>query len=573
VSVRDGATYAPTAATANRVCEPGEFTVAAVGLDHGHIYGMCNGLLEAGARLRWVYDPDPAKVAAFLDRYPDAEAATSEQQALDDPEVQLVASAAIPVDRADLGLRVLDHGKHYFTDKPPMTTLDQLARARAATSATGRKYAVYYSERLHTESGVYAGQLVADGAIGRVIQVMGMGPHRMNPAGRPGWFFDRDSYGGILCDIGSHQLEQVLFYGGTDDATITSARVANYAHKDHPGLEDFGDVNVALANGVTGYCRVDWFTPDALGTWGDGRTFILGTDGYLELRKYTDIARDQEGDHVYLVNGSAERHIPVHGKVGYPFFGQLIRDCLDGTENAMTQSHAFAAAELCLRAQQQATRVELLAQRRQQQRRVLLEHPDLGHRAVGEREQLDHVDGGRTSGRPSRPGLRRHLHGRVRPASHDPRVGDRPGPVPSERRPHRGHPVQPVVPPAVRQRGRLLDPDLGVQQRRRPGPVARREPARELGHDLRAAAVAHYRFRRVGSIVGKNPLTVPALISVMARSRSNFLPCLLSSASCSAIPITARAAMSGDSNGNPYRFSTSRQASASRSIATEKFSL
>jgi predicted dehydrogenase len=360
VSSRDGATYAPTAATAEPVCNPGDFTFAAVGLDHGHIYGMCNGLLEAGAQLRWVYDPDPAKVDQFRARYPDVKAARTEGEALDDPQVDLVAGAAIPVNRADLGLRVLDHGKHYFTDKPPMTTLDQLDQARARTAATGKKYAIYYGERLHSESAVYAGRLIQDGAIGRVIQVMGMGPHRMNPATRPDWFFDRNAYGGILCDIGSHQLEQVLFYGGSDDATITSARVANYAHRDHPGLEDFGDVSVVLANGATGYCRVDWFTPDALGTWGDGRTFILGTEGYLELRKYTDVARDPEGDHVYLVNHHTERHIPVHGKVGYPFFGELIRDCLDGTENAMTQSHAFAAAELCLRAQQQAIRVELV---------------------------------------------------------------------------------------------------------------------------------------------------------------------------------------------------------------------
>jgi predicted dehydrogenase len=359
----DGASYAPTATTANKVCEPGDFAFAAIGLDHGHIYGMCNGLLEAGGQLRSVYDPDPAKVEQFRARYPNVNAASSEQEALDDPDVQLVASAAIPVNRADLGLRVLDHGKHYFTDKPPMTTLGQLAQARAKTETTGRKYAVYYSERLHVESAVYAGQLIADGAIGRVIQVMGMGPHRMSPGTRPDWFFDRNAYGGILCDIGSHQLEQVLFYGGSDDATITSARVANYANQDHPGLEDFGDVTVVLANGATGYCRVDWFTPDALGTWGDGRTFILGTEGYLELRKYTDVARDPDGDHVYLVNHDAERHIPVRGKVGYPFFGQLILDCLNGTEHAMTQRHAFAAAELCLRAQQQAIRVELPAQR------------------------------------------------------------------------------------------------------------------------------------------------------------------------------------------------------------------
>ena len=354
----DGATHAPTAANSRPVVEPGDFTFAAVGLDHGHIYGMCNGLLEAGAQLRWVYDPDPVKVGQFQARYPDVKAARSEQEALDDPRVQLVAGAAIPVDRAGLGLRVLDHGKHYFTDKPPMTTLGQLAQARAKTEATGKKYAVYYSERLHVESAVYAARLVADGAIGRVIQVLGLGPHRLNASTRPDWFFDRNAYGGILCDIGSHQLEQVLFYGGSDDAVITSARVANYAHPQHPGLEDFGDVTVVLANGATGYCRVDWFTPDALRTWGDGRTFILGTEGYLELRKYTDVASDPEGDHVILVNHDTERHIPVHGKVGYPFFGQLILDCLNGTEQAMTQRHAFAAAELCLRAQQQATRIE-----------------------------------------------------------------------------------------------------------------------------------------------------------------------------------------------------------------------
>src|SRR5579875_2465178 len=354
---QDGMNYAPSGRP-EPVCSPGDFVFAAVGLDHGHINGMCNGLIEAGGQLRWVYDPDPDKVAGFCRRYPGAEAAQSQDAVLADDRVQLVASAAIPSQRAGLGLRVMEHGKHYFTDKPPMTTLGQLAEVRARAAGTGKKYAIYYSERLHVESAVYAGQLVAGGAIGRVVQVLGMGPHRMNAPSRPAWFFDHDAYGGILCDIGSHQLEQVLYYGGSDEATITSARVANYAPKDHPGIEDFGDVSVVLANGVTGYCRVDWFTPDGLGTWGDGRTFILGTEGYIELRKYIDVARDPEGDHVYLADSSGEHHIPVSGKVGYPFFGELILDCLEGTERAMTQEHAFKAAELCLQAQQQAVRIE-----------------------------------------------------------------------------------------------------------------------------------------------------------------------------------------------------------------------
>jgi predicted dehydrogenase len=357
VTRQDGMNYAPRGRP-DPVCSPGEFVFAAVGLDHGHILGMCNGLIEAGGQLRWVYDSDPEKAAAFAEQYPGSQAAPTEETVLADDRVHLVASAAIPALRADLGIRVMAHGKHYFTDKPPMTTLDQLASANATAAETGRKYAVYYSERLHVESAVFAGQLVADGAIGRVVQVLGTGPHRMNAPSRPPWFFDHDAYGGILCDIGSHQLEQVLYYGGCDDATITSARVANYAHKEHPGIEDFGDVTVVLGNGATGYCRVDWFTPDGLGTWGDGRTFILGTDGYIELRKYVDVARDPAGDHVYLVDKEGEHHIPVAGQVGYPFFGELILDCLEGTERAMTQEHAFRAAELCLLAQQQALRVE-----------------------------------------------------------------------------------------------------------------------------------------------------------------------------------------------------------------------
>jgi len=353
----DGMAYAPSGRP-RPVCSPGDFVFAAVGLDHGHIYGMCNGLTEAGGQLRWVYDRDPGKVAELCGRYPGAEPAACEQAVLADEGVRLVASAAIPRDRAGIGVRAMEHGKHYFTDKPPMTTLGQLKEVREVTARTRAKYAVYFSERLHVESAVFAGQLVAGGAIGRVVQVMGLGPHRMNAPVRPDWFFDHDAYGGILCDIGSHQLEQVLFFGGCDDATVTSSRVANYAHKEYPGIEDFGDVTVVLGNGVTGYCRVDWFTPDGLGTWGDGRTFILGTEGYIELRKYVDVARDSSGDHVYLVNATGEQHIPVSGRVGYPFFGELILDCLEGTERAMTQEHVFRATELTLRAQEQAVRIE-----------------------------------------------------------------------------------------------------------------------------------------------------------------------------------------------------------------------
>ncbi|NLM68971.1 MAG: Gfo/Idh/MocA family oxidoreductase [Firmicutes bacterium] len=357
MSKRDGMNYAPQGKP-DPVCEPGDFVFAAVSLDHGHIYGMTNGLLEAGGTLKWVYDPDPAKAAAFAKRYPQVQIAEDEQQILQDPEVKLVAGAAVPSERCALGLRVMDHGKDYFTDKCPFTTLDQLEQARKKVAETGLKYAVYYSERLHVESAVHAGDLIKDGAIGRVLQVLGLGPHRLNAPSRPQWFFEKAKYGGILTDIGSHQIEQFLYFAGCRDAEVVSSRVANYNHKEYPELEDFGDANLIGDNGATNYFRVDWFTPDGLSTWGDGRTLILGTEGYIELRKYVDIARDRAGDQLYLVNNEGEFHFSLAGKVGYPFFGQLILDCLNRTENAMTQEHAFKAAELCLIAQEKAIRIE-----------------------------------------------------------------------------------------------------------------------------------------------------------------------------------------------------------------------
>lgn len=357
MSSANGMNYAPQGKPKPVVGER-DFVFAAMSLDHGHIYGMCNGLQEAGATLKWVYDSDPDKVRKFIETYPHVRAAESEQQILQDTEVRMVAAAAIPCDRGPLGVKVMEHGKDYFTDKTPFTAIEQLEQAKRTAELTGRKYAVYYSERLHVESAVYAGQLIKDGAIGRVVQVIGLGPHRLNAASRPDWFFKKEQYGGILTDIGSHQIEQFLYFADCRNAEVMSSKVANYNNKSYPELEDYGDATLTGDNGATNYFRVDWLTPNGLSTWGDGRTVILGTNGYMELRKYVDISRNAGGDHLYLVNGEGEFHMELAGKVGFPYFGELILDSLNRTEYAMTQAHAFKAAELCLLAQAKAVRVE-----------------------------------------------------------------------------------------------------------------------------------------------------------------------------------------------------------------------
>ena len=353
----DGMNYAPKGIVKSTVVKPGEFVFSVIALDHGHIYGMCNGLTEAGGTLKSVYDPDPKKVASFCKAFPNVRPAASEEEILSDPEVLLVAGAAVTSERCALGLRVMDAGKDYFTDKAPLTTLGQLDAAKQKVAQTRRKYAVYYSERIHVETAVLAGQLIEEGAIGKVIQVLGLGPHRLSAPSRPDWFFKKSQYGGILCDIGSHQIEQILYYTGATDATITSSQIGNFNNPKYPELDDFGDASLLTNNGAVGYFRVDWFTPDGLQTWGDGRSIILGTEGFIEQRKYMNIGTNDGPGHLYLANGKGETHINAEGKVGYPFFGELILDCLNRTEIAMTQEHAFKAAELCVKAQMQAKEI------------------------------------------------------------------------------------------------------------------------------------------------------------------------------------------------------------------------
>ncbi len=350
-NARDGMNFAPDFPKTEPVVRPGEFVFAAAFFDHGHIYGQIDGLAEAGGELKYVYDANPAKLANVLQKYPRCRAVASFDEILADPEVKLVTAAAIPCERCGIGLRVMEAGKDYFTDKSPFTTLDQLEQARAAVARTNRKYLVSFNERLFNEAALYAGSLIEQGAIGRVLQVLNLAPHNLNAASRPEWFFRKEAYGGILTDIGSHQFEQFLHYTGATDAKVEFARVGNLGHPEHPGLEDFGEALITTDTGASCYARVDWFNPKASRTWGDGRTFVLGTDGYIEIRKYIDVGRETGGDVLFLVNNDVEREIHCRGKVGFPFPGKLILDVLNRTELAMTQEHAFKTAEICMKAQ------------------------------------------------------------------------------------------------------------------------------------------------------------------------------------------------------------------------------
>src|ERR1700676_5693178 len=327
-----------------------------IGVNHDHIYAQVEAARRGGGELVSFYAKEPELAAAFNKHYPDVKLASGEKEILEDRSIKLILSASIPSERAPLGIEVMRHGKDFMVDKPGMTSLEQLAEVRSARKSTQRIYSIMYSERLENRATVRAAEMARAGAIGRVLQTIGTGPHRMNPSQRPPWFFPRDLYGGVLCDIGSHQFDQFLYFTNSTKAEIVASQIGNLNHPQYPGLEDFGDVILRGDHG-TGYIRVDWFTPDGLATWGDGRLFVLGTEGYFEIRKNIDIVGRNLGSHLFQVDQKGTRYIDCQD-VPLPFGEQLINDVLDRTDTAMNQEHCLYAMELALKAEQQAQRID-----------------------------------------------------------------------------------------------------------------------------------------------------------------------------------------------------------------------
>jgi predicted dehydrogenase len=339
---------------------------AVCGMSHDHIYGMIGAIQRGGGVLTAIYVSEPVKLAKAKKQFPNVKFVASEEAILNDSSVQLVLSSKIASERAKLGIRVMKAGKDFLSDKPGITTLADLADVRKTIAETKRIYAIMYSELLEVKAAVKAGELVQAGAIGKVIQTINIAPHQvvqggggMNGGGdpRPDWFWNPDQYGGIFVDIGSHQVDQFLYYTGSTHAEIAESQIANIRHPEHPRFQDFGDM-VLRGNKGFGYVRLDWFTPDGLGTWGDGRLFILGTKGYIEVRKYTNVAVSTQGNNLFIVDDKQSKYIDCNN-VTLPFGPALVADIVNRTHTAQDQEQALLAAELVITAQRSAKLVHL----------------------------------------------------------------------------------------------------------------------------------------------------------------------------------------------------------------------
>ncbi len=338
---------------------------AVCGMSHDHIHSMQAAIQRGGGELVAAWGQEADKLAEYKKRYPSVKIVRTQDEILDDSSIQLVLSSQVPSERAAIGIKAMKRGKDFLADKPGVITLEELAQIRQTIAETKRIYGILYSERLEVPAAVYAGELIKQGAIGKVVQTINLAPHQVfqsggdagGARGRPDWFWNDKQFGGILTDIGSHQVDQFLFFTGSRSAEVVASQVANLRFPERPAFQDFGDMMLRGDKGF-GYVRLDWYTPKGLGTWGDGRLFVLGTDGYIEVRKYTNVAVSKQRNNLYIVDNKEARYIDC-SNVPLPFGPQFVADVVNRTQTAQDQEMALLTAELSIKAQANAKRVTI----------------------------------------------------------------------------------------------------------------------------------------------------------------------------------------------------------------------
>ncbi|MEA2791960.1 MAG: hypothetical protein QOG73_4366 [Acetobacteraceae bacterium] len=326
---------------------------AAIGLDHRHVYDLTAGLIAAGA-VCVGHDPettDQRVLAGFRKRFPDVPEMARERL-LDDPSIDFVVICAVPRDRAAMAIEAMHRGKDVMVDKPGVTTADQLAAIEAAVRETGRIWSICLG-RLTSPAMQAALAVARSGELGRLVSLTSLAPHRLNRALRPDWFFERDAYGGIINDIGVHSIDQFLAFADAPDATIAASTIGCFGTAP-PGFEDFAEITLRSGT-MTGTMRLDWFTPDGLPDWGDGRLFLVGTEGTLELRKNLDIEGRASGDHMFVATRQ-RTYYQSCSRLPVTYYRDFLEDVAGRSGRMMDGSRVFSVCRLALRCQATAER-------------------------------------------------------------------------------------------------------------------------------------------------------------------------------------------------------------------------
>ncbi|NPV80086.1 MAG: Gfo/Idh/MocA family oxidoreductase [Firmicutes bacterium] len=263
-----------------------DIKIAVVGLAHPHIYDFLNEALGLdGVRLTGIVEEDATTRLNASKRYGQVPAFETMDDLLESVDVDLIATAAVNNRKADIIVNALKKGKHVISDKPLVTTMEDLERVKEAFREAGpnARLCMLLTER-YNPSLVTAKQVIDSGEIGEIVNCIALRPHRLAPSTRPLWMFNRKEYGGIIVDLAIHDIDILRWFTGSDIAKIFAAHHSNSRFRQFKEFEDNGEIFLALDNGSTAFIRVDWLTPDGYPHHGDCRVLVVGTKGQVEAR-------------------------------------------------------------------------------------------------------------------------------------------------------------------------------------------------------------------------------------------------------------------------------------------------
>jgi predicted dehydrogenase len=330
---------------------------AVIGADHLHLFQLVDRMIAAGA-IAAAHAPQGTLAARYA-RWRSESVERTADEILADESIAVIVLAGVPSQRAALAVAALHADKHVLSDKPGVTSIEQLDEVRAAIAQrSGRPWTVLFSERFENRAIGAAVDMARSGAIGTIVHIVGTGPHLLSAKHRPDWFWDNTHTGGILVDIGSHQADQFLaIAAGTHEATAAAdvrlASVGNVSCPERSLMQDIGSMTL-VCNGVVGDHRVDYLTADGLGTWGDVRLVIVGTNGTIEARANVDPAGASGAEHLIVVDADGTRRIDL-SQHAVTWANEFMADVNDNGQRLMSQQHVIAVCDLVLRAQQAAT--------------------------------------------------------------------------------------------------------------------------------------------------------------------------------------------------------------------------
>ena len=164
-------------------------------------------------KLSAVYDVNPEKSKAFLEKFPSAAVMKSADELVKSPEVELVVITSPTYCHKESLLPALETGKPVFCEKPLCRTRKDLNELAPLIRNYRNLFAIGYVRR-YSPSVIMMKKLIEEGKIGRPIcgSVRCLfGAYRREWGD---WFADYDKSGGVMLDMLAHHCDLQNYIAG-----------------------------------------------------------------------------------------------------------------------------------------------------------------------------------------------------------------------------------------------------------------------------------------------------------------------------------------------------------------------